>query len=101
MALPGAPGCGFGGGAWCLFVTDEVTDSSHWKKSILLNGIGALATFVVLVVLSDKFLHGAWVVVMVVPLLVLLFKSIPSIMWLWRSNSQPRVCNLCGRSSTR
>lgn len=60
-----------------LFVTDEVTDSSHWKKSILLNGIGALATFVVLVVfILTKFLHGAWVVVMVVPMLVVLFKSI-------------------------
>ena len=31
------------------FVTDEVTDSSHWKKSIAINGVGALATFVVLV----------------------------------------------------
>ena len=59
------------------FVSDEVTDVAHWKKSILINGIGALATFVVLVVfILTKFIHGAWVVVMVVPLLVLLFRSI-------------------------
>jgi hypothetical protein len=36
-----------------------------------------LATFVVLCVfIATKFLHGAWIVVMVVPLLVLVFKSI-------------------------
>ena len=59
------------------FVSDEVTDAVHWKKSILINGIGAVATFIVLVVfILTKFLHGAWVVVMVIPLLVLLFKSI-------------------------
>src|SRR6185436_17932285 len=55
----------------------EVTDVAHWKKSILINGIGALATFVVLVVfILTKFLHGAWVVVLVIPILVVLFRSI-------------------------
>ena len=59
------------------FVSDEVTDAAHWKKSILINGIGAVATFVVLCVfILTKFIHGAWVVVMVIPLLVLLFRSI-------------------------
>jgi amino acid transporter len=59
------------------FVSDEVTDVAHWKKSILINGIGAVATFVVLCVfILTKFIHGAWVVVMVIPLLVLLFRSI-------------------------
>ena len=59
------------------FVSDEVTDVAHWKKSILINGIGAIATFVVLIVfILTKFIHGAWVVVLVIPLLVLLFRSI-------------------------
>lgn len=59
------------------FVSDEVTDYSHWKKSILINGIGALATFIVLgVFILTKFVHGAWVVVVVIPLLVLMFRSI-------------------------
>jgi len=41
------------------FVTDEVTSAVHWKKSILVNGIGAIATFVVLVVfIITKFIHG-------------------------------------------
>ncbi len=59
------------------FVNDEVTDSSHWKKSILINGLGAIATFVVLCVfIITKFIHGAWIVVVIIPLLVLMFRSI-------------------------
>jgi len=59
------------------FVNDEVTDGLHWKKSIAINGLGAVATFVVLCVfVATKFLHGAWIVVVVVPLLVFMFRSI-------------------------
>ena len=59
------------------FITDEVTDSSHWKKSIVINSVGAVATFIVLCVfIATKFLHGAWIVVVVVPLLVFMFRSI-------------------------
>jgi len=59
------------------FVTDEVTAPANWKKSLLINAVGALATFVVLCVfIATKFLHGAWIVVVVIPILVLLFKSI-------------------------
>jgi amino acid transporter len=59
------------------FVTDEVTDISQWKKSIVINGVGAVATFVVLCVfIATKFIHGAWIVVVVVPLLVFMFRAI-------------------------
>ncbi len=59
------------------FVTDEVTAPSNWKKSLVINAVGALATFIVLCVfVATKFIHGAWIVVVVIPLLVLLFKSI-------------------------
>lgn len=59
------------------FVTDEVTEPLHWKKSIVINAIGALATFVVLCVfVATKFIHGAWVVVLVIPLLVFMFRAI-------------------------
>lgn len=59
------------------FITDEVTDSAHWKKSILINGLGAIATFVVLCVfIITKFVHGAWIVVVIIPLLVVMFRSI-------------------------
>jgi amino acid transporter len=59
------------------FVTDEVTAAANWKKSLVINAVGALATFVVLCVfIATKFIHGAWIVVVVIPLLVLLFRSI-------------------------
>src|SRR5262249_57146748 len=59
------------------FVADEVTAPSHWKKSIVINGVGALATALVMVVLIlTKFVHGAWIVVVVTPLLVLMFRVI-------------------------
>ena len=60
-----------------LAVIDDVTQASHWKKSIVINALGALATFVVLVVfIITKFVHGAWLVVMIIPLLVLMFRAI-------------------------
>jgi amino acid transporter len=47
------------------------------RGSILINGIGALATFIVLCVfVATKFIHGAWIVVVVIPLLVWLFRAI-------------------------
>jgi hypothetical protein len=59
------------------FVEDEVTSRANWKKSIVINGLGAFATFVVLCVfIITKFMHGAWIVVVIVPLLVLMFRSI-------------------------
>ncbi len=59
------------------FINDEVTDAAHWKKSILINGLGAIATFVVLCVfIITKFVHGAWIVVVIIPLLVVMFRSI-------------------------
>jgi amino acid transporter len=59
------------------FVNDDVTDRAHWKKSIVINGLGALATFIVLCVfIITKFIHGAWIIVVIVPLLVLMFRSI-------------------------
>jgi amino acid transporter len=59
------------------FVEDEVTSPANWKKSILINGLGAVATFVVLCVfIVTKFIHGAWIVVVIIPLLVLMFRSI-------------------------
>lgn len=48
-----------------------------WKKSIVLNGLGAVATAIVLgVFVTTKFVHGAWVVVLLIPCLVLMFRAI-------------------------
>jgi len=52
-------------------------EAAHWKKSIVVNGLGAIATAIVLTVLViTKFIHGAWIVVVLIPLLVALFRSI-------------------------
>jgi amino acid transporter len=57
----------------------DAPQASHWRKSIVVNALGAVATFVVLVVfVTTKFIHGAWIVCALVPLLVLLFRAIHS-----------------------
>lgn len=49
----------------------------HWRKSAIMNGLGALATLIVLfVIISTKFLLGAWLVVVAIPLVVVLFAAI-------------------------
>jgi amino acid transporter len=59
------------------FVTDDVTERVHWKKSLAVNLIGAIATAVVLTVfIATKFFHGAWLVVVMIPFLVLMFTAI-------------------------
>ena len=51
-------------------------DARSWRKSIVINGLSAVATFVVLVVfVATKFVHGAWVVVLLIPLLVMMFSA--------------------------
>ena len=42
-----------------------------WRRSIVINGIGAATTGVVLVVITaTKFLHGAWIVIVSMPFIV-------------------------------
>ncbi len=46
-----------------------------WRQGLLVNGLGALITFIVLcVIVITKFVAGAWMVVVAVPLIVLLFR---------------------------
>jgi hypothetical protein len=48
-----------------------------WQASALMNGLGAIATLIVLgVIVSTKFLLGAWLVVVAIPLVVCLFLAI-------------------------
>jgi len=51
--------------------------TAGWRASAVMNGLGAIATLVVLgVIVSTKFTGGAWMVVVAVPLLVNLFLAI-------------------------
>ncbi|MBE9258713.1 APC family permease [Dolichospermum sp. LEGE 00246] len=51
--------------------------TSNWRASALMNGLGAFATLIVLfVIISTKFILGAWLVVVAIPLVVALFAAI-------------------------
>jgi amino acid permease-like protein len=48
-----------------------------WRRRATINGVGTVFTAVVLVIeLVSKFTEGAWLVVVVVPLLVLMFRQV-------------------------
>jgi amino acid transporter len=51
--------------------------SQGWRWRSVINGLGAASTGTVLVVISmTKFIHGAWIVLVVIPALVVLFLRI-------------------------
>lgn len=50
-----------------------------WQKSAFINGLGAISTGIVLVVIAaTKFMLGAWIVVILIPMLVMMFMRIKS-----------------------
>jgi amino acid transporter len=50
-----------------------------WRRAMIINGVGAVATALVLVVVTyTKFAEGAWIVIAAMPLVVVLFYSIHS-----------------------
>ena len=54
-----------------------VKKGPHWEKKLLVNGIGALTTAIAtLIIASTKFTHGAWIVIVLIPLLIMLFRAI-------------------------
>ena len=74
-------------GVFISFTLSQAGMVVHWKRApeerskarILINGFGAAITGIVFcVVVSTKFLTGAWIVVAAIPLLILLMRSIHS-----------------------
>ncbi len=76
-------------GVFMSFTLSQTGMVRHWwhlrkeqpsaRRSMVINGLGALATLVVAVVISTtKFFEGAWVVVLLIPLLILMFLGIRS-----------------------
>jgi amino acid transporter len=52
------------------------TKEAGWKTSALINGFGAVVTGIVLVIVAvTKTLEGAWIVILLIPLIVLIFKK--------------------------
>jgi amino acid transporter len=53
------------------------TQERGWRTKATINGFGAVATGVVLcVVVESKFTQGAWIIVLLIPALVVLFRSV-------------------------
>lgn len=49
----------------------------NWLVSIMINGAGSVITFLVLIVIAvTKFTRGAWAVIVLIPILVVMFRSI-------------------------
>ena len=72
-------------GVFVSFTLSQAGMVVHWRKvrepgsgrSILINGVGAAMTALVLcVVIATKFVTGAWIVVTAIPLLMLLMRGI-------------------------
>jgi amino acid transporter len=69
-------------GAFLAFTLSQAGMVQHWRRvggphktySMWINGIGAVATGITLVVVTvSKFVEGAWIAVLVVPVLVFMF----------------------------
>jgi amino acid transporter len=57
---------------WLKVKRDRDPDTSRgWKRSIVINAVGAVATGIVLiVVVQTKFVHGAWIVIAAMPVII-------------------------------
>ncbi len=56
---------------WLAERTRSEAGAKGWRRAIVINGVGAVTTGVVLVVItSTKFLHGAWIVILAMPFIV-------------------------------
>lgn len=58
--------------------TDSIMEyDSKWRLHMLISGIGATLTFIVMVIFAiTKFASGAWVVIIIIPTLVFIFSRI-------------------------
>ena len=51
----------------------------HWRKKLVVNGIGAITTGVATVIIATtKFVQGAWIVFLLVAVLIMMFRGIRS-----------------------
>ncbi|MGQ0824478.1 MAG: APC family permease [Actinomycetota bacterium] len=49
----------------------------NWRRGLIINSVGAVATFVVLIIVAvTKFAVGAWLPIVVIPMIIALFKFI-------------------------
>jgi amino acid transporter len=76
-----------------------VTHDDQWKYKLIVNGFGAVCTFIVMIVFAiTKFKDGAWVVIFLIPVMVSCFfgihhhyKNLAKKLSLENFHSQPRI----------
>jgi amino acid transporter len=62
---------------WGMVKHHQTEQEPGWKRNAVINGIGAVATLIVLLIVGvTKFTSGAWVPIIVIPFIMLLFKGI-------------------------
>jgi len=75
----------FAVGVFLAFTLSQIGMVVHWLHQvgggqwwkILINGVGALATGTTLIIVAiSKFAHGAWVIVLLIPLMVIAFLKV-------------------------
>ncbi|MBO0912333.1 MAG: APC family permease [Acidobacteria bacterium] len=75
----------FAVGAFLAFTLSQAGMVAHWKRkggphawhSMLINGLGAAATGVtVLVVIASKFVEGAWITLIAIPAILFLMRAV-------------------------
>ena len=56
-----------------------VKKGPHWRKKLALNGVGALVTGLVTIIIAvTEFLEGAWIVLGLIPIFIYWFRSVRS-----------------------
>jgi len=79
-------------GVFVSFTLSQAGMVRHWRKtpgnhtrSLIINGLGAVVTGIVAIIFAvTKFIYGAWLVILIIPLLVLLFLGISRHYAYWR-----------------
>ncbi len=60
-----------------MIIHHQKIREKHWQRGLVINALGAVTTFVVLIVITiTKFTHGAWIIVLLIPTLVFFFRQI-------------------------
>ena len=72
-------------GVFLSFTLSQAGMVRHWRRlrgpgwtwKAAVNGVGAVATTVVLaIIVATKFIHGAWIVILLIPLFVWMFRAV-------------------------
>jgi amino acid transporter len=64
---------------WGMVKHHQKEREPNWRRGVAINGVGAVATAVVTLIIGvTKFRYGAWIPIVVIPVIVVVFKAIKS-----------------------